>query len=98
MALLSTGSATEADCLAIIYEILYVAEKSLSSAFPASWDRESKMDPHDRDYILQNYPAWKKTFEARQSSITVGNPTYGAVGTTSWENVTGSKGGAKTSH
>jgi len=83
-----------------LYEILYVAEKSFSTAFPSAWVRVSKMDPADRDTILQGYHDWKQTLalNARTTSNELNSPTYGTVGTRGWVNATGSGGGAVQSH
>lgn len=83
-----------------LYQILFEAEKAFSTTFPNAWVRVSKMDPADRDTILQGYADWKKTYalNVNPPSNELNSPKYGPKGTAGWVNPTGSGGGSAQSH
>jgi hypothetical protein len=83
-----------------LYQILFETEKAFSTTFPNAWVRVSKMDPADRDTILQGYADWKKTYVLNVVPTTneLNTPTYGKVGAAGWVNSTGSGGGTVQSH
>ncbi len=83
-----------------VYQIIFEGEKAFGSLFPESWVRVSKMDPADKDTILQGYGDWKKTYALNVVATTneLNTPAYGKHGARGWVNINGASGGSVQQH